>query len=89
MNDRRKNDRWRLSKDVSVADVVAFLVAAGAVVTAWMTVNDRLVIVEAHGKEATADGLRKDQDIKDLKAEFVGRLDRIEDKLDRVIERRK
>lgn len=74
MNDRR---RWHLKKELSLGDVIAFFCAAGAVVVAWFNLSERIAIIEVHAVEQDKD-----------KSEFVSWLRRIEDKLDRIIERR-
>lgn len=79
---RTKEDaeRWRLTKDVSIADVLSLCLAAAAVLFAYTTLAERTSLLESAVVEMRA--IRIDE-----KAALSQRLDRLEDKLDRLIER--
>lgn len=79
MND--DDNRWKLTKDVSVADILSILLAAVAVVTAWGLLDKRITVVEAAVIE-----MKLAKQIE--REELAARLDRLENKLDRLIERR-
>ena len=66
--------RWYLSREISVEGIIAFFMALGAIVTAWLMMNERLGAVEV--KQIGSD------------IQITARLNRIEDKLDRAIERK-
>jgi hypothetical protein len=78
--DRRAPDRWRLTKDVSVADVLSLALAAAAVLFAYTQLSERVSLLESAVIEMRA--IRSDE-----KAALSQRLDRLDDKLDRLIER--
>ncbi|MCA3116421.1 MAG: hypothetical protein ING91_19500 [Rhodocyclaceae bacterium] len=73
-------EKWRLTKDVSVVDIVSILTAAGAVMFAYTTLAERTSLLESAVVE-----IRSTQ--RDEKAALAARLDRMENKLDRLIER--
>ena len=75
------DNRWKLTKDVSVADILSILLATMAVVTAWGMLDKRITVVEAAVVEMK---LAKEIERKELSS----RLDRLEAKLDRLIERK-
>ena len=75
------DNRWKLTKDVSVADILSILLAAVAVVTAWGMLDKRITVVEAAVIE-----MKMAKQIE--REELSSRLDRLENKLDRLIERR-
>jgi len=74
-------EKWRLTKDVSVADVLSIVLAAGAVIIAWGLLDKRITVVEAAVIE-----MKLAKQIE--REELAQRLDRLENKLDRLIERR-
>lgn len=74
-------EKWRLTKDVSVADVLSICMAGGAVFLAYTTLAERTALVESAIIEIRSS--RADE-----KAALGTRLDRLENKLDRLIERR-
>ena len=76
MNETERR-RWHLKKELSLGDLIAFVCAIGAVVIAYFTMDKRVAIVEAH---AVTQGKETGQ--------IVNQLQRLEDKLDRLIERR-
>lgn len=73
-------ERWRLTKDVSVADVLSLCLAAGAVLFAYTELSERTALLESAIIEIRSS--RADE-----KAALSARLDRLENKLDRLIER--
>ena len=74
-------NRWKITKDVSVADILSIVLAAVAVITAWGLLDKRITVVEAAVIEMK---LAKQVE----REELAARLDRLENKLDRLIERR-
>jgi hypothetical protein len=81
--DRREQmppERWRLTKDVSIADVLSICLAGAAVLFAYTELSERAALLESAVSEIRAQ--RQDE-----KTALVQRLDRLEDKLDRLIER--
>lgn len=81
--DRREGpaaERWRLTKDVSIADVLSICLAGAAVLFAYTELSERAALLESAVIEIRASRL-------DEKTALSQRLDRLEDKLDRLIER--
>jgi hypothetical protein len=73
-------EHWRLTKDVSVADVLSLCLAAAAVLFAYTALEKRTAIIETTVKDMQSARMVE-------KAELLQRLDRFDDKLDRLIER--
>lgn len=69
--------RWHLKKELSLGDLISFLCVAGAIVVAYFTMNTRVTVLEAHA----------DTQIKQA-GEMITQMRRLEDKLDRLIERK-
>jgi len=80
--EREEKRRWHFSKEVSVVDVLTILVAGGAMTSAWISVKQDIAILQTEAAE-------RKQIIASMKSDFESALNRIEGKLDRLIERRK
>lgn len=76
--DRR--DGWRIKKEVSLGDIVAILIAVVAVMTAYMTLNTRIAVVESI---ATTNAASISVTISEIKVE----LRRLNDLMLKLIER--
>ncbi len=82
------NENWRVKKEISLGDLIAFFCAVAAVVVAYFTMDKRLVVVEANAQNQTQIDRLQDNTRDELKREILTRLNRMEDKLDRVIEKK-
>lgn len=83
--DRRGGQRWRLKREVSVGDLVAFTSAALAVVYAYTTLDKRVTILEASAvaiKDAARD---RDQEQVRYQARIEEAIRALSNKLDRVL----
>jgi hypothetical protein len=71
---------WTFKKEVSVGDLVAIVLAIGGVFTAYFTLKADIEVLKSRitTQELVADS---------LKQEIYNRLNRIDDKLDRLVER--
>ena len=74
--------RWHFSKEVSVVDIITILGACGAMTTAWISVKQDIAVLQTESAE-------RKQIIASMKSDFESSLNRIENKLDRLIERPK
>jgi hypothetical protein len=74
-------ERWRLTKDVSIVDVLSIVMAGLAVFFAYTTLAERTSLLESSVVEIRQTRMEE-------KAALAQRLDRLENKLDRLIERR-
>lgn len=72
--------RWRLTRDVSLADLLAILCAAVAILFVYTDLNERVALLEAAVVEMKLEQARD-------RAELMHRFDRLDAKLDRLIER--
>lgn len=74
------NTNWTFKKEVSIGDLVAITVAIGGVLSAYFTLRNEIELIKARvlTTEIASDGIKQD---------INSRLNRIEDKLDRAIER--
>lgn len=83
--DRRGGQRWRLKREVSVGDLVAFTSAALAVVYAYTTLDKRVTILEASAvaiKDAARD---REQEQVRYQARIEEAIRSLSNKLDRVL----
>ena len=73
-SDRRQ---WRIQKEISVGDIIAFVVAAGAVATAYFTLDKRLTVVETLASESTRAGEVWRNEVRDELREIQRKMDKI------------
>ena len=69
-------DHWTFKKEVSIGDLVAVCLSIGGVFTAYFTLRADIAVLQEH---------MVSQDM--IKQSIDARLDRFENKLDRLIER--
>lgn len=84
----KKIDPWRIKKDVSVADIVSFIAAASAVLYGYTTLDKRIALMENASIVQSGKDTTQDQDMLRLQARIDAQLQRIDDKLDRLIRER-
>lgn len=74
-------EQWSLKKEVSIGDLVAIAVAIGGVLSAYFTLKNEIELIKSRvvATENAADTFKYNID---------SRLNRIEDKLDRLVERK-
>jgi cell division protein FtsL len=73
-------DNWTFKKEVSIGDLVAVIIALSTVFTAYFTLKGDIEVLREHLK--SQDNMKTE-----IKNEIDNRLDRIENKLDRLVER--
>lgn len=86
--DRREPEKWRIKKEVSLADLLSFGAAALAVVYAYTTLDKRMTVVEIATVETKAKNAQQDEENLRVQARIDVRLDKMDEKLDRLIQRR-
>ena len=86
--DRRQPERWKLKKEVSLADILSFAAAALAVVYAYTTLDKRLTIVEVAAVNNQSANARQDEEALRVQARIDVQLDKLNNKVDRLLERR-
>jgi len=75
-----QKEPWKFKKEISLADILSFGMAAFAVVYAYTTLDKRLAIVEA---ERTTEKVTTTA----FQNRIDSRLDKMDEKLDRIIQR--
>lgn len=73
-------DPWTFKKEVSIGDLVAIALAVGGVFAAYFTLKNEIELLKARIAVDSNSYIT-------LKVEINDRLNRIEDKLDRLVER--
>lgn len=83
--DRRAGQKWRIKREVSIGDIVAFISAALAVMYAYTTLDKRVTVLEA-AAVALKDSAR-DRDAEQIRyqARIEESLRALSNKLDRVL----
>jgi len=86
--DRREPERWRVKKEISLGDLIAFCSAAIAIAYAYSTLDGRVkVLEESKSYQVTRDQRQDDDNIR-----YQSRIDQtlreMNQKLDRLIERK-
>jgi phosphopantetheine adenylyltransferase len=86
-NPTKLGGHWVIKKEISIGDIVAFVVAASAVITAYFTLDKRLTIVETLQDKQVALDKAQDTERQTLKNDIHSALDKMDTKLDWLIQR--
>lgn len=86
-DDRRSPERWKLKKEISVADLLSFIAAALAVIYAYTTLDKRLTVIEIAEVQARSTNAQQDETILRMQARIDAQLDRLNDKVDKLLQR--
>lgn len=86
--ERRAPERWKIKKEISLADILSFVAAALAVVYAYTTLDKRLTVVEVASVGHSAANARQDEETLRMQARIDVQLDKLNTKVDRLLERR-
>lgn len=83
--DRRTGQRWRLKREISIGDLIAFCSAALAVVYAYTTLDKRVTVLETAA--VTVRDVVRDRDADQVRyqARIEESLRTLGNKLDRII----
>jgi hypothetical protein len=87
MAEHQTKPGWVVKKEVSIPDVIAFLTSMAFVIMAYATLDKRLALLEASKIEQQLTDARQDRDSMRLTSEVKEQLQRMNDKLDRLVER--
>jgi len=74
--------RWHVKREISLGDMIAIVIACSAVITSYMSLNARVMVVETLTQ---SNSTQFSATVNELK----GELRRFSDKLDRLVERAK
>lgn len=85
--DRRSPERWKLKKEISAADLLSFLAAALAVIYAYTTLDKRITVIESLLVQTTLENKTQDEAILRMQSRIDYQLDKLNEKVDRLIER--
>jgi hypothetical protein len=86
--DRRVPERWKITKEVSVADLVSVVLAFGAVFAAFNNLDKRVDGLERMAPVQAITDKKQDDDSQRYQARIDKSLDEINRKLDRLMERK-
>lgn len=82
--DRRGGQRWRIKREISIGDIVAFISAALAVMYAYTTLDKRVTVLEAStvalkdtARDREAEQVRYQARIEESLRQLANKLDRI------------
>lgn len=79
-------EKWSIKREVSIPDIISFLSAVVAVLFAYTTLDKRVSLVEAAVIAQSAVDQRQDTENLRAKAAIESQLDKMNAKLDRLIE---
>ena len=80
-------DRWVFKREISIPDVIAFVTSMAFVILAYGTLDKRLALLEAAQIEQQRTDARQDTNTNRLTIEVKDQLQRMNDKLDRLVEK--
>ncbi len=81
-------DGWKLKKEISLGDILAFCSAALAVIYAYSTLDSRVKILEESRQTQQRTDQRQDEEHIRYQVRIDATLSQINAKLDRLVERR-
>lgn len=87
--DRREAEPWRVKKEISVGDLIAFGAAFCSVIYAYSTLDKRLSLVESNQVQQARVDSRQDEEGLRSQVRIDSQLGVINNKLDRLIENRR
>ena len=87
-DERERNGQWRLSREISVANVITLVMIAFAVIGAYYSLSGRVTSTEQSIAAQKYTDDRQDAEAQRTDARTQSALDNINRKLDRLIERR-
>jgi uncharacterized coiled-coil protein SlyX len=79
--------KWKIRRDISVADLFSFASAALAVIYAYTTLDKRMAVVENAVAEQKIVDKRHEEELIRVQARIDVRLDKMDEKLDHLIQR--
>ncbi len=82
------NDSWHLDKKVPLSLIFAMLIQAAMVIWAVADIKKDVEILKSRVTTQSDRDDRQDKSMSDAVQQFVSRLERIDSKLDRLIEKR-
>jgi uncharacterized coiled-coil protein SlyX len=82
-----ENEKWKIRRDISVADLLSFASAALAVIYAYTTLDKRMAIVESALTDQKTVNKQHEEELIRVQARIDMRLDKMDEKLDRLIQR--
>ena len=84
-SDRRNEQQWRIKKEISLGDLIAFTTAAFAVVYAYFTLDTRVKLVEQTLVVVSTDQRRQDDERTQIRQEVKIELRELNNKIDRIL----
>jgi len=88
-DERRAPERWKISKEISIADLVSIVVAFCAMLAAWNNLDKRIDGLERMSPVQSNTDRRQDEEALRYQARIDTSLANINQKLDRLIEARR
>lgn len=88
-HEQREGDespRWKVKREISIADILSFMSAALAVLYAYNTLDRRLTVMETAFIEYKAATRKQDEEMARIQARLDVRLDRMDEKLERLLQ---
>lgn len=83
--DRRAGQKWRIKREVSIGDIVAFISAALAVMYAYTTLDKRVTVLEAAAVALKDSARDRDAELVRYQARIEESLRALSNKLDRIL----
>lgn len=84
-----EDKRWKLKRDISIADILSFATAALAVIYAYTTLDKRVTLVESALLEIRQLNKRQEDEALRMQTRIDVRLDKMDEKLERLLARYK
>jgi len=88
-NNRRDEDKWKLKKEISIGDILAFLAAFSGILFAYTTLDKRLALSERAQTAQEVIDKRQDEEALRYQVRLDAMITNINVKLDRIIEGRR
>lgn len=87
MIDRRQREPWHVKKEIQIGHIITTVTIAASVVVYINRIEQRIAITEAALAHQRERDMRQDADLVDRAAAIARQLERIDGKLDRLVEK--
>lgn len=84
----KDESRWRIKREISIADILSFVSAGVAVIYAYSTLDKRMSLLEERQAEYQRVVKKQEEEALRLQTRIDMRLDKLDEKMDRLLTQR-
>ena len=84
----KDESRWRIKREISIADILSFTAAGAAVIYSYSTLDKRMSLLEERQAEYQRVVKKQEEEALRLQTRIDMRLDKLDEKMDRLLTQR-